>query len=78
MHNSILSCSSVVEYNFTMFHEDNSDAHAMNVQVLWMFPTYTKFLQVNRNSHQLNVIRLKDNVMFEVCISLIIFSFNYS
>lgn len=55
---------SVVEYTFTISHKDNSDAHAMDVEVVWMLPAYTKFLKVNKNSHQLAFTKLGDNVMF--------------
>ena len=55
-----------MEYTFTISHKDNSDAHAMDVEVVWMLPAYTKFLKVNKNSHQLAFTKLGDNVMFTV------------
>ncbi|XP_046853309.1 uncharacterized protein LOC124446514 isoform X2 [Xenia sp. Carnegie-2017] len=55
---------SVVEYNFTISHKNNSRAQAFDIEVLWMLPSYTKFLQVNRK--HFNFSRKEDNVMFKL------------
>jgi hypothetical protein len=56
-----------VEYNFTISHKENSDAHAIEVEVVWMLPVYTKFLQVNKKSdHPISQRPLGNNVAFKV------------
>ncbi len=55
-----------MEYIFTISHKENSDAHAMDVEVVWMLPIYTKFRSVTENSHQLKLTKLRHNVMFTV------------
>ncbi|XP_028406171.1 uncharacterized protein LOC114528690 [Dendronephthya gigantea] len=57
---------SVVEYNFTISYKDNSDAHAYQIQVIWMLPVYTKYLQVHENKHQLKIIKSGNNVVFSL------------
>ena len=68
---SDFSFSSVVEYNFTVSHMEHSNAHATNLEVVWMLPVYTKFLKVNKNSHKLNLTELRDNIMFTVIYNLL-------
>ena len=58
--------SSVVEYNFTISYKENSDAHAHQIEVLWMLPVYTKYLHVTQNKHQLRPGKSGNNVEFSV------------
>ena len=55
-----------MEYNFTISHKENSDAHVVNVEVLWMLPVYTKFLEVTKNTNQLVKVNVGNNVVFKV------------
>ena len=55
-----------MEYNFTISHNENSNAHAMDVEVVWMLPVYTKYQQINQKSdHQISVTS-GNNVAFKV------------
>lgn len=58
--------SSIVEYNFTISHKENSTAHVMDVEVVWMLPVYTRFLIVTKKTHQLTKHDSGNNVMFKV------------
>lgn len=63
-----------MEYNFTISHKENSDAHVVNVEVVWMLPVYTKFLKVTKNTNQLvKDQKMGNNVVFKVCNSAALF-----
>ena len=55
-----------MEYNFTISHKNDSDAHAHDVEVEWMLPVYMKYPQVTQNKHSLTFTKLRDNVRFSV------------
>ncbi|XP_028405472.1 uncharacterized protein LOC114528088 [Dendronephthya gigantea] len=66
-----LNQGSVVEYNFTISHKNDSDAHAQDVEVIWMLPVYIKYRKLTQNQpvdvhHQLMLTKLRDNVKFSL------------
>ena len=68
--------SSRVEYNFTISHKENSNAHAINIQVVWMLPVYTKFEKIQEKSHEQMSLNSDNNLVFKVNILVNINSIN--
>lgn len=57
---------SIVEYNFTVSHKENSDAHVVDVQVVWMLPAYVKYLHINQKSRDEMSYTSENNIIFKV------------
>ena len=58
--------SDVVQYNFTISHQENSNGHAREVEILWMMPAYTKLAGVSVNSHDMQLTKTRNNLLFKV------------
>lgn len=56
----------IVEFNFTISHEENSDAHAVEVEILWMMPAYTNLVAILVNSHNMQLIQTRNNLLFKL------------